>query len=352
MIANLATGILALGHPVDIVAARTQGAHVEALPAGARLIRLAARHSTTALPALVRYLRNEPPSVLLAAKERAIRTAVLAKRLSGSQVPLYGRMGTTLSAALEGGNPLSRSIRYALLRNAYRRLDGLIAVSGGVADDVEKIAGMERTRIHVIRNPVIGPWLAKAAEADPQHPWFGDGGDPIVLGAGRLTRQKDFPTLLRAFALANRHRGCRLIILGEGRDRQALLDLANELGVADRVDLPGFRANPHALMARADVFVLSSLWEGSPNVLTEAMALGAPVVSTDCPSGPREVLDGGRLAPLVPMSDPDALAKAIVHSLEQPPQRAMLQEAVRDYHMDVAARHYLTVMGLAPTEAE
>lgn len=352
MIANLATGLLALGHPVDIIAARTQGAHVEALPKQARLIRLAARHSTTALPALARYLRDDPPAVLLAAKERAIRTAVLARRLAGSCVPLYGRMGTTLSAALEDGNPIARHIRYSLLRSAYRRLDGLVAVSAGVADDVASITGMDPARIHVVRNPVIGPWLQQAADQQPNHPWFGDGGDPIVVGAGRLTRQKDFPTLLRAFALANRQRPCRLIVLGEGRDRPALEALSHELGVEQRVDLPGFRANPHALMARADLFVLSSLWEGSPNVLTEAMALGTPVVATDCPSGPREILDGGRIAPLVTMGDPQALSEAMLRTLEHPPRRAMLQEAVGDYRMEVAARHYLTVMGLVPSDAE
>jgi glycosyltransferase involved in cell wall biosynthesis len=198
----------------------------------------------------------------------------------------------------------------------------------------------------VIRNPVVTPDLDRLAAEPAAHPWLADASVPVLIGVGRLTRQKDFPTLLRAFARVRRDRAARLLILGEGRDRQALLDQARELGVAGDVGFPGFQTNPYAWLARARVFVLSSAWEGSPNALTEAMALGVPVVSTDCRSGPREVLDGGRLGPLVPVGDEEALAAAIVEALDRPVPAPVLKAAVHDYDARASARRYLAVLGL------
>jgi glycosyltransferase involved in cell wall biosynthesis len=171
----------------------------------------------------------------------------------------------------------------------------------------------------------------------------------VIVGAGRLQRQKDFPTLIRAFGLVRGEHPCRLIILGDGSGRSRLEGLAAELDLDADVDMPGFQANPYPFMARADLFVLSSAWEGSPNVLTEAMALGTPVVSTDCPSGPHELLDGGRFGPLVPVGDPQALARAMIETLEQPLPAHSLKSAVAEYNQDRSARRYLEAMGI-PTD--
>jgi glycosyltransferase involved in cell wall biosynthesis len=156
-----------------------------------------------------------------------------------------------------------------------------------------------------------------------------------------LQRQKDFPTLIRAFARVRQTRPCRLVIIGEGRERPALEALIGQLGLTGQVDLPGFQPNPLPFLARASLFVLSSAWEGSPNVLTEAMALGTPVVATDCPSGPAELLDGGRIAPLVPVGDPEALARMVLATLDQPTPAARLKDAVADYDQAYSARRYL-----------
>ena len=172
------------------------------------------------------------------------------------------------------------------------------------------------------------------------------GGTTSVLGIGRLTRQKDFPTLIRAFAVVRRQRPLRLIILGEGRDRAALEQLAAREGVGADVALPGFQANPYAWLARARLFVLSSAWEGSPNALTEAMALGVQVVATDCRSGPRELLDAGRYGQLVPVGDAEALAGAMREALDHPLPPEILKSAVRDYAAETSARRYLEVLGL------
>ena len=167
------------------------------------------------------------------------------------------------------------------------------------------------------------------------------------MGVGRLTEQKDFATLIAAFARVRSQRESRLIILGDGGLRDELIAQATTLGVEAHIALPGFQSNPWAWMSKAAVFALSSRWEGSPNTLTEAMALGIPVVSTDCPSGPRELLDAGRLAPLLKMGDVDALASALLSVLAEPPRSDELTEAVSVYHQDVSAATYLRTLGMS-----
>jgi glycosyltransferase involved in cell wall biosynthesis len=177
----------------------------------------------------------------------------------------------------------------------------------------------------------------------PDHPWFAPGQPPVVLGVGRLTRQKDFPTLLRAFGKLRQQRAARLIILGEGEDRPSLQALAAELGVTDDVALPGFRENAMAYMAGSALFVLCSAWEGLPTVLIEALAAGSRVVSTDCPSGPREILQEGRLGPLVPVGDSTALAGAMATALDRPAGSVPL-ETLRPFTLDAAVDHYLRLI--------
>lgn len=347
MVLNLIEGFAARGVQVDLLAIRADSAHLGALPDGVRLIDLGVRHSGLAVWPLARYLRRERPAALLAAKDRAIRAAVLARALARSTVRIVGRLGTNLSAALEGRSGAERWLRVAPMRKLYRAVDCVVCVSEGVLEDTVRLSGMARARLRVIRNPVLTPRLhAMAAEA-VAHPWANDASVPLVLGAGRLTEQKDFPTLVRAFAQLRRERPARLVILGEGRHRERLQALAEELGVAADFDLPGFTPNPYAWMARARLFVLSSAWEGSPNVLTEALALGVSSVATDCPSGPREVLDGGRFGELVPVGDAAALGAAMLRTLDAPLPPQLLQGAVTAYNRDAAAAAYLDALGVA-----
>lgn len=331
---------------VDLVLIRDESRHLQGLPENVCVVRLGVRHSLLAVPAIARYLRRSRPDALLAAKDRAGRAAVLARWLTGAPTRVVVRLGTTLSEAIKDKNPLLRRLRYLPIRLLYPKADAIVAVSSGVADDVRATASVPADRIHVVRNPVITPDIERQAGEAVAHAWLVDGKVPVVLGVGRLTRQKDFPTLIRAFSKVRRQRLIRLIILGEGRDRAALERLAGQEGVAADVDLPGFQANPYAWLARSSLFVLSSAWEGSPNALTEAMALGVPVVSTDCRSGPRELLDGGRYGPLVPVGDADALAVAMRETLDHPLPPETLRAAVRDYEAATSARHYLQVLGL------
>jgi glycosyltransferase involved in cell wall biosynthesis len=348
MVMNLLPEFVRQGVEVDLLAIVRKASNdvfrIEG--SGARVVDLGVRHTSLAVPALARYLKAERPAVLLAAKDRAIRTAVAARRLSGVDVRLVGRLGTHLSAALEGKPAWMRWLRCQPMRWLYPQVDHIVAVSEGVAYDTVTITGLAADRVSVIRNPVITPGLWEKSREPVDHPWFDDGGAPVILGAGRLTRQKDFPTLIRAFALLGAERRARLVILGEGRLRRSLETLAEELGLCDKVSLPGFVANPYAYMAKASLFVLSSAWEGSPNVLTEALALGVPVASTDCPSGPREILDEGRYGRLVPPADVEALAQAMAATLDDPLEPEFLRQAARAYTVENSCRAYLRVFGL------
>ncbi|MFP4161939.1 MAG: glycosyltransferase [Ectothiorhodospira sp.] len=346
MVLNLVHQLALEGYGIDLLVIREESRHLADLPANVRIIRLGTRHAGLAVQPLTRYLRAHRPSVLLAAKDRAGRAALKAVRRAGTGTRVFIRLGTTLSQALEGRSGVRRWLRYRPMRRWYPHAAGIIAVSRGVADDVHQITNLPRERLHVVRNPVITADLDSRAMAPAPHPWLEDKGDPVLLAMGRLTRQKDFPTLLRAFARLQQARPTRLILLGEGGDREALEALAKTLEISKRVHMPGFAANPYPWLARARLFVLSSAWEGSPNALTEAMALGVPVVSTDCRSGPREILQGGRYGPLVPVGDDAALAEAMDRVLGNPPDPRQIREAVAEYRAEASARRYLEVMGL------
>ncbi len=313
-----------------------------------RLIDLGVSHTSLIVPALIRYLRNNPATVLLAAKDRAIRMAILARALSGTQIRLVGQLNTHLSAALAEKPALQRWWRTLPMRGFYRHVDEVIAVSQGVADDTHALTGLPLSRIPVIRNPVINAELTEKSRLPVNHPWLAATDTPLILGAGRLTRQKDFDTLIRAFALVRAQRPCRLAILGEGPDRAALEALIGAHHLSADILLTGHVTNPYGWMARSRLFVLSSRWEGSGNVLTEAMALGIPVVATDCPSGPAEMLDHGRFGPLVAVGDSVALAAAMQHALDHPLSPDVLKAAVSEYSVARSAQRYIDVLGLNP----
>jgi glycosyltransferase involved in cell wall biosynthesis len=228
-----------------------------------------------------------------------------------------------------------------MVKRTYRFADGIVAVSNGVADDLTEKARIDRDTITTIYNPVVDDTLGEMAAHTPTHPWFGAGQPPVILGVGRLTPQKDFQTLLRAFARLRGEREIRLLILGEGRQRTELTALARELGVTDDFDMPGFVDNPYQYMARASVFALTSLYEGLPGVLIQALACGCPVVSTDCPGGSAEILENGKYGRLVPVQDASELANAIRSTLDAPPDPNELKVRASTFSTVNATRHYL-----------
>ena len=343
MLLNLAAGILDAGYGVDLLSIRRDSRHLAGLPAGVRHLPLPGGHAWAAIPALVRYLRRESPVALLAAKDRANRAAVVARALAGRPIPLGLRLGTHLGGVRGARRTIGDRLRGAL----YRRAEAVIVVSQAMAGDLVPRFGLAPSRVRVIRNPVVTPALASLAQAPCPHPWLQEG-TPVIVGMGRFTRQKDFPTLLRAFARLRAQHPVRLVLLGDGAGWTDCAALAEALGIASDVLLPGFVANPYAWLARARLFVLSSRWEGSPNALAEALALGVPSVATDCLSGPRELLAGGRYGPLVPVGDAPALTGAMAATLAAPLAAATLRQAMQDYRQDTAAAAYLAALGLPP----
>ena len=214
----------------------------------------------------------------------------------------------------------------------------VVAVSRGVADNVSAAIGVPAGKITPIYNPVFTPDIARRAEAMPAHPWFGDDGAPVILGAGRLAPQKDFPTLIEAFRRVSAARTCRLIVLGEGRLRPQLEGQVRALGLEDRVSLPGWAENPYAFMSRAALFVLSSRHEGFPGVLIEALACGCPAASTDCPAGPSEILENPEL--LAPVGDPEALSQVMLRALDRPVDKATLRARASRFSVERAVNEY------------
>jgi glycosyltransferase involved in cell wall biosynthesis len=296
------------------------------------------------LPFLEDYLGRERPDVILASTHVPNLLAVWAVRLSGLPIRTVLKQDNSLARSLaDSTDPLRRKLP-RLVRLWYGQADAVVAVSKGVADELAALGEVPREKVHVIHNPIDSGRIARQAEALPDHPWFQPGQPPVVLSAGRLHPQKDYPTLLRAFAALRRQRELRLAILGEGRERPRLEKLTEDLGIGADVRLLGFQPNPFAFMARAAVFVLSSAWEGLGNVLIEALACGCPVVSTDCPHGPSEILARGRYGALVPVGDPEKLARAIGEALERPGDpRAGLQRA-RAFDIQYIADQYLQLL--------
>jgi len=340
---NLTQGIADRARAVDLVVADAHGELAGQVPAGVRLVDLRSPRVLRSLGPLAIYLRRERPIALVSSMGHANLVAIWAARLACQGTAVIATVHNTMSQSTPDQGRWAAWLWPRLLRTFYPWARELVAVSRGVADDLARTAVLPRERIRVIYNPVITSAMEALARERVDDPWFARGQPPVVLGVGRLNRQKDFATLVRAFAAVRRQREARLVILGEGDERVVLERLIADLGVARDVALPGFRANAVAHMAQAAVFALSSAWEGLPTVLIEALAAGAVVVSTDCPSGPREILQDGLLGSLVPVGDPAALAAAILDALERP-AGASPREALAPFTMDAAVDDYLRLI--------
>ncbi|MEY6430863.1 glycosyltransferase [Thioalkalicoccus limnaeus] len=333
---------------VDLLKVRRHGPELTEIPPGVQVIDLGSRHTYACLPALRRYLRQARPAALLADKDRVNRTALLARALARVPTRLVLSVGTTVSVDLAGRGVIERGVQRLSMGWLYRLADQVIANSQGVAEDLARYTGLPRDAIRVVPRPVVPASLWTTARPPCPHPWLADPTRPLILSVGELCERKDFATLLRAFARVRRQQPCRLMILGDGSTRQALIDQATALGILEDLALPGFVPNPYAYMAHADLFVLTSRWEGLGFVLIEALAVGTPVVATDCPNGPAEILQQGRYGPLVGVGDDHALAEAMLATLDRPLAPERLREAARPYEIERSTDAYLAAMGLPP----
>ena len=337
---NLANGFVEKGAKVDILVNAKQETQLNYPPLhDAIQVINQGYHKYEAFKALLDYIDKEHPSVLLTAGHRYNGMGAWAKRFVKGNTKIFLSMHENISAGSKNMSWLKKRLRYSGIRHLFPTTDGVISVSRGVADDLIKL-GLPEKRSHVIYNPIVNQTLIEQSLAVTEHPWLQEKTTAVLVGVGRLEPQKDYQTLLRAVAIVNKRRPCRLIILGEGREREALSSLANQLGIQPQLDMPGHVSNPFNYMRASDLFVLSSAWEGFGNVLAEALAVGTPVVSTDCPSGPSEILNNGEFGPLVAMQDPNALAKAICATLDNPLPAETLQARGQSFSVQTAIDQY------------
>lgn len=343
---NLAHEFATAGHAVDFVLAQGDGELMSEVPAGAG-VGVAKSAGARGWRASIReYVTKQKPDVLLAMMEGAgVLSIQAAKRTS---VPVYVVSHIHFSRHCRHAPRWKERWLMPLAARWYlRRAAGVIGVSRGVADDIRKAAGLRGERVHTIYNPILTKGFYEKAAEPVDHPWLApDRNWLTVVTVGRLTEQKDHDTLLRAIDRIKRERPVRLLVLGQGERLEALQELVRELGIGNIVEFAGFDPNPYRYIAAADVFALSSRWEGFGNVLVEALACGAKVVSTNCPSGPAEVLTEGKYGELVQVGSCDGLAKAILRANERTVDVVELTKHLRLFESMPVARRYLEVMGL------
>lgn len=342
---NLARGFVQQGLKVDMVLAVSSGALLKQLPTEIRLIDLKAESKISILPKLVEYLRTENPASMLAALHYPCEIALLAKRIARVSTRIIVSEHNHLSLEAKRVSQLSVRLTPLAARLLYPFADGIISVSQGVKEDLAKVTNLPQKRIDLIYNPVITPELFVKAREKVNHPWFQSEEPPVILAVGRLHKQKDYPTLLRAFVRVRQVRPCRLVILGEGPEKDNLNKLINELGIEKDVTMLGFVDNPYAYMANSRVFVLSSAWEGFGNVIAEALAVGTPVVSTNCKSGPAEILKNGKYGELIPVGNTKAMAEAILKVLKGEIKQ-IDTDWLNQFKLQHCTKKYLQVLGL------
>jgi len=390
MTLNIASGLIARGHQVDLLLCFATGPYLNSIPSAVRVITLNTRvwskrrqlcYFRRHIPASVRvvhmgprwsgkwltwfraavalrwpwkdfwlltpgvaravigiaqYIRRERPRVILASLHTSTAATLLARQWAGNEV----RVVVAVRSSMLDMDARERRLAEML----YPKADGIVTVSRGLADEQTSQMSIPRQRITPIYNPVFTPDLESLASETPSHPWLRKKGLSVILAIGRLRKVKDHPTLLRAFARLAGRTDMRLVVLGEGAERPSLEALVRELGIGERVDMPGWVSNPFAFMRRARLFVLSSRWEGFANVLVEALACGCPVVGTDCPFGPREILEDGRWGALVPVGDDAALAQAMEAALEAPPDRDALRRRASFFSAERAVEQYEKIL--------
>ena len=340
----LAREFIDLGHTVDFVLMQKRGELLGEVPAGARIIDLGTPRLRNVPGPLIRHLKREHPDALLAAMWPLTAIAQVAATLA------RGRTSVIVSEHVDFRMTPSWSRGVGWLtrqfgRLAYERCDAVVAVSAGVADSISAMTGFARDRVHVIHNPIRLPDSSGRQSSGLPETRARQG--PHILSVGTLKSQKNHALLLRAFARIPKWPNAELTIVGDGPLRLELEELSARLKVSARVNFAGFHVDPNPFYASADLFALSSDYEGFGNVIVEALAHGVPVVSTDCPSGPSEILEQGRYGRLVPVGDVDALACAIANSLSSEYDSGALQRRAADFAPHVAAQKYLSAMGLA-----
>jgi glycosyltransferase involved in cell wall biosynthesis len=345
---NLGEELTRRGYPVDLFLTREGGVYAAQVPSSIRLF-IGEGSATRSISSLIAYLRRRRPRVIISAHPHIHLLVLIAARLARGHTRVVCTVRTNISVDRKSKGAY-RNILIEAARYAYRRADAVVAVSEGVADDLAAHAGIPRGDVRVIYNPALTRRLLEQETLEIDCSWLMERHAPVIVSVGRLTKQKDFPTLVRALAHVREVLpDCRLVILGEGEERSSIESLVQELGLGEAVLMPGFVPNPAAYVARASLFALSSAWEGFGNVLVEAMAVGTPVVATDCPSGPAEILEHGSFGRMVPVGDYLSLAEAIINELRTPTPANVLRQRAEMFSAESAADQWLELIAGLPS---
>ena len=343
VVLKLAEGLAYHDYRVELVVVGGPAQYCAQLPREIPIVNLGASSAMASVPRLVRYLHRTRPRVLLSVLDHTNVAALIAERIAQTNVRRVICQHTTISRSAE----LKKDIRSRLIRLivplVYPWADRIIAVSQGTADDLARMSGLPRDRIETVYNPVVDSRMLSAAKEQTGHAWFSDPLVPVLLAVGRLEPRKDFDTLIRTFAMVRSRRRSRLLILGEGPERERLSKLISDLGLTEDIQLPGFVGNPYPFIRNASVLVLSSVTEALPTVLIEALACGTDIVSTDCPYGPREILAEGKYGLLVPVGSPELLAAAIENVLNGVSQRPGPESWIR-FSVDLVIDQYIRIL--------
>jgi glycosyltransferase involved in cell wall biosynthesis len=341
----LAAQFAKLGHPVDLLLGRVEGPYLNAIPDNVRVVDLSGPGWPRSTPSLAlamagglrRYLAETSASVLMS-------SITGANLIACATVPLAARRPRLVIREASISANRKSALRTLACRLLYPRADAFIGNSKGVVEDLVRDLRVDGRKVHMIHNPIDLEFARCEAGGQSPHPWLEDGGPPVVLGMGRLSREKGFDLLLQAMAVLTRRCPARLILLGDGPEASALRQQAFELGISELTQFPGFQSNPYRWLGRCDVFCLSSRWEGFPQALAEALSLGRRVVASDCRSGPREILEGGRPGVLVPVGSAEALADGIAQALIMAHNERAQRARVQHFAMAGQAEKYLRIL--------
>lgn len=343
---HLARDWYARGMDVEFVLLRRQGDLLELLPDRIGVVDLAADRIRNSILPFAAYLRRKRPDIIVTGMWPLTSAVVMAWLLAGKRGRLYLSDHNQLSISCVQELGISENVVGFALRWTYPLANGVVAVSEGVKSDMCRIGRLPPSMIRVIYNPAATGATPDRAPLESRERLWGTGFSKHILSAGTLKTQKDHATLIEAFALLPLSVNAKLTILGEGVLRTKLEALVSRLGLQGRVSLPGFAIDPYPWFKSADLFVLSSRWEGFGNVIVEALECGLPIVSTDCASGPAEILGNGLYGRLVPVGDPRSLAEAMEKSLAELPTRDALVRRAKDFSVERISGQYLQYMGV------
>ncbi len=344
MVINMANEFSARGHEVTLLVIESAGPYAEKISSAVRTVYFNRSRTRDGLRPLIDYLCNERLDILYSAMPYVNIVAVLGKILSSvskTAVIISERNFFSLNAQQDGSTP--SFLQKLTVGALYPLADKIVAISRGVADDLRTYLFAGHKKLSYIHNPVVTQGTQDQLAQECDDPWFVSCARPVIVTSGRLVAQKDQKTLLRAFAKLRKTHPASLLILGEGPLRDDLTQTARDLDIEGDVYFKGFVPNPLAYMKKADLFALSSAWEGFGNVVVEALLCGLPVVSTDCPAGPAEILDNGRYGFLVPVGDDDTLAQAMEKALTAKPDPQTQKKRAMDFSVQTICDQYETL---------